>query len=168
MKLTHMALCAAAMASSVIALTSLASDGAKTEDASPIYGVTIPKGYREWGLVSPSHVPGFDELRAILGNAISIEAYRDRMLPFPDGAILAKLAWKHAPSSEFDGVFTAGPITSVQFMVKDSKKYASTGGWGFGKFIDGKPTDETEHKACFACHEAHAKAHDFVFTHFAP
>jgi hypothetical protein len=53
-------------------------------------------------------------------------------------------------------------------MVKDSKKYAATGGWGFGKFMNGKPVSEAEHKACFACHEAHVKNHDFVFTRFAP
>ena len=52
-------------------------------------------------------------------------------------------------------------------MVKDSKKYAATGGWGFGDFKDGKPGDEALHKACFGCHEP-VKAHDFVFAHYAP
>jgi hypothetical protein len=51
-------------------------------------------------------------------------------------------------------------------MVKDSKKYASTGGWGFAQFNDGKPADEALHRACFACHQA-AKAHDLVFTRYA-
>jgi hypothetical protein len=97
-----------------------------------------------------------------------MKAYREGALPFPDGAVLAKLAWKHVPSAEFDGAFVPGPATTVQFMVKDSKKYASTGGWGFGQFIDGKPVDEAQHKACFACHEANVKGHDFVFTRFAP
>jgi hypothetical protein len=54
----------------------------------------------------------------------------------------------------------------MQVMVKDSKKYAATGGWGFGDFKDGKPGDETLHKACFACHEP-VKDRDFVFTHYA-
>ena len=160
MRVIYLSLLAAVMASSAIAVTSLASDGPDPEGASPIYGVKIPKGYRQWELVAPSHVPGFDELRAILGNEPSLKSYRDRTLPFPDGAMLAKLAWKHAPSAEFNGVFSPGPATSIQFMVKDSKKYASTGGWGFGKFVDGKPTGIEEHEACFACHEAHAKGHD--------
>lgn len=168
MKFTRLALFMAAMMSSAFATISLASDDAGTEVASPIYGITIPKGYRHWELVAPSHVPGFDELRGILGNELATIAYRDGTLPFPDGTVIAKLSWKHAPSTEFNGVFSPGPATSVQFMVKDPKKYASTGGWGFGKFIDGKPTGEEEHKACFACHEAHAHGHDFVFTHFAP
>jgi hypothetical protein len=60
-----------------------------------------------------------------------------------------------------------GASTTVQIMVKDSKKYAATGGWGFGRFLDGKPADEAQHMTCFACHEAHAKDHDFVFTRFA-
>jgi hypothetical protein len=53
-------------------------------------------------------------------------------------------------------------------MVKDSKKYSATGGWGFGKFVNGKPDDEAQHKRCFGCHQANVKDHDFVFTRFAP
>jgi hypothetical protein len=56
----------------------------------------------------------------------------------------------------------------VQVMVKDSRKYASTGGWGFGRFINGKPVDEAQHRTCFACHDARAKSHDYVFTRLAP
>ena len=67
---------------------------------SPIFGVTIPDGYRQWELIAPS-------------------AYREGTLPFPDGAMLAK-------------------------MVEDAKKYASTGGWGFGRFLDGTPADEPQ------------------------
>ena len=52
-------------------------------------------------------------------------------------------------------------------MVKDSKKYASTGGWGFAQFDDGKPAAEAVHSNCFPCHEP-AKARDFVFTRYAP
>jgi hypothetical protein len=53
-------------------------------------------------------------------------------------------------------------------MVNDSKRYASSGGWGFRRFINGKPVDEAQNETCFACHAAHAKGHDFVFTHYAP
>jgi hypothetical protein len=167
MKRTSIVAFAAATLACIIAL--LPSTQGRADDASsPIFGVTIPAGYRQWALIAPSHVPGFDEIRSILGNDLAVKAYRERTLPFPDGTILAKLAWKHTPSPEFDGAFVPGPATSLQFMVKDSKKYAATGGWGFGKFIDGKPVDEAEHRACFACHEAHVKAHDFVFTRFAP
>lgn len=138
-------------------------------EGSPIFGVTIPEGYRQWELIAPSHEEGtFDELRGILGNPIAVAAYRDGMLPFPDGAMLAKLAWKRVQSSEFGSAFVPGHTTTVQIMVKDSQRYAATGGWGFGRFVDGKPVDKAQHETCFACHQANVKQHDFVFTRFAP
>ncbi len=64
--------------------------------------------------------------------------------------------------------FVAGPPKNgVQFMVKDSRKYASTDGSGFPQFDDGKPADEAMHKTCFPCHEL-AKARDLVFTRYSP
>jgi hypothetical protein len=142
---------------------------APVEDlTSPIFGVAIPKGYRQWELVAVSYETAFDEFRGILGNTLAIGAYKESTLPFPDGTMFAKLAWKRVPSAEFNGAFVPGAATTVQFMVKDSKKYASTGGWGFGRFIDGKPVDEAQHKTCFACHQANVKNHDLVFTRFAP
>jgi hypothetical protein len=98
----------------------------------------------------------------------AIKAYREGTLPFPDGTVLAKLAWKHVQSPEFAPASVPGAATTVQIMVKDSKKYAATGGWGFGRFINGKPVDEAQHQTCFACHEARVKGHDFVFTRLAP
>jgi hypothetical protein len=62
--------------------------------------------------------------------------------------------------------FVVESAANVQFMVKDSKKYATTGGWGFGDFKDGKPGNEALHETCFGCHEP-AKARDFVFAHYA-
>jgi hypothetical protein len=141
----------------------------------PIVGVTIPSGYRHWELVAPSHEAGnLDELRGILGNSPAMKAYWQGKLPFPDGAILVKLAWKHVPSAQYDAAlgqrqaFVPGRATTVQVMVKDSKRYAATGGWGFGRFIDGKPVDEAQHQTCFPCHEANTKLHDFVFRRLAP
>src|SRR5580692_433596 len=121
-------------------------------NASPIFGVTIPPGYRQWELVAPSHEAGsLDELRGILGNSPAMEAYRQGKLSFPDGAVIVKLAWKQVRSSQDDAAlgpmqaFVAGPPTTVQVMTKDSKRYATTGGWGFGRFIGGKPVDEAQH-----------------------
>jgi hypothetical protein len=63
--------------------------------------------------------------------------------------------------------FVAGqPKNGVQFMVKDSKKYAPTGGWGFAQFDDGKPASEAVHKTCFPCH-ANVESHDLVFNRYA-
>lgn len=161
----------ALFAESTFAQGSSASDPAVSSTstkASPIFGVTIHPGYRQWELVAPSQETGrLDELRAILGNEIAMKAYWSGTLPFPDGAVLAKLAWKHVPSTEFAPAFVPGDATTVQFMVKDSKRYAATGGWGFGRFINGEPADEPQHRACFACHQANVKDHDLVFTRLA-
>ena len=149
-------------------------------NASPIYGITIPAGYREWHLISVNHLSGdkLKQVRAQLGNDIAIKAFREGKLPFPDGAIIAALHWNEASSEENNKVLAigfpnaglqssvAGSATNVQFMVKDSKKYAATGGWGFADFKDGKPGDEALHKTCFPCHQP-AKAQDYVFTHYA-
>jgi hypothetical protein len=149
--------------------------GVADANASPIYGVTIPVGFRQWELIAPSQEAGsLNELRAKLGNDVAMKAYRKGSLPFPDGTILAKVAWKRVSSAEYDVAlgapqgFVPGAATTLQFMVKDSKRYASTGGWGFGRFINGKPVDEAQHETCFACHAAHAREHDFVFTQYAP
>jgi hypothetical protein len=163
----------------VVALTGVVvwmahASGHADGEAAPIFGVKIPAGYRDWRLISVAHEEGnLNDLRAILGNDQAIEAYRDGKLPFPDGTIIARLAWSYVPSEENDKVFgrpqsfVAGSPTNVQFMVKDSKKYAATGGWGFAQFNSGKPADEALLKTCFPCHEP-VKARDFVFTHYAP
>ena len=149
------------------------TSGQADGEADPVFGITIPPGYRDWKLISVAHEEGnLNDIRAILGNDIAIEAYRAGKLPFPNGAIIARLAWSYVPSEENDKVFgraqsfVAGSATNVQFMVKDSRKYAATGGWGFAQFNDGKPADEALLKTCFPCHEP-VKARDFVFTHYA-
>src|SRR5580692_6549394 len=164
---------AVAAVTGFIATKPFAAAGAEGE-GSPIYGVTIPAGYRQWEVVAPSQEAGsLDELRVILGNAISMKAYRDGTRPFPDGAMLAKVAWKRVPSPGDDAAlgastaFVPGAATTVQIMVKDSKKFAATGGWGFGRFINGRPVDEAQHETCFPCHEARAKGHDMLFTQYA-
>jgi hypothetical protein len=131
-------------------------------------GVTIPKGYRNWQVVAPSQRDDMDQLRVILGNDIAMKAYRSKTLPFPDGATLAKLIWKRAKSAEFDNTFVPGEPVRVEFMVKNAKKYAATGGWGFGRFVNGKPADEMQHGTCWPCHEANVKGNDWVFTRYAP
>jgi hypothetical protein len=140
-----------------------------SSNASPIYGVTIPDGYRKWQFIAPAHETApLDELRVVLGNPAAIAAIEKNQLPFPDGTVLVKLAWKHVQSKEFAPAYVPGAATTVQVMVKDSKKYATTGGWGFGRFIDGKPVDIAQHQTCFACHQALVKNNDYVFTRLAP
>ena len=151
-----------------------ASEGADGQPA-PLFGIKIPPpGYRDWRVISVAHEAGNNnDLRAVLGNDIAIKAYREEKLPFPDGAIIARLAWSYVPSEENNKVFgrdqsfVAGPPINVQFMVKDSKKYATTGGWGFAQFNDGKPVDDALLKPCFPCHVP-VQSRDFVFTRYSP
>ena len=157
-----------------IGLTTLAALPGHAEDpASPITDVKIRAGYRDWKLVSVAHEEGnLNDLRAILGNHIAVHAYREGILPFPDGAIIARLAWRYLSSEENNKVFgrrqsfVAGPPTNIQFMVKGAKMYASTGGWGFAQFNDGKPANIVVND-CYSRHIP-VKDRDFLFTRYAP
>jgi hypothetical protein len=167
---TALALAAGAAAALTILSLSPADSGAGARPASPIFGVTVPDSYRQRELIAPAQEgEPLNELRAVLGNAVAIRAYREGTIPFPDGTILVKLAWKQERSSDFKSASIPGAATTIQIMVKDSKRFASTGGWGFGRFTGGEPADEAQHKTCFACHDARApKDHDYVFTRYAP
>lgn len=149
--------------------------GRGDEAATPIFVTKMPRGYRDWKFISVAREEGtLDDVRAVLGNDIAIKAYRAGKLPFPEGAIIARLAWSLVPSEENNKAFgrpqsfvAGAPKNGVQFMVKDSKKYAATGGWGFGHFNDGKPADEAMLKTCFPCHQPFESG-DRVFTRYAP
>jgi hypothetical protein len=157
-------------AGAYIGLAPAHADGAAT----PIVDVyQMPARYRDWKVVSVAHEEGnLNDLRAVLGNDIAIKAYRGGKLPFPDGAIIARLAWKYVPSEENNKVFgreqsfVAGDPTNVQFMVKDAKKYAATGGWGYAQFDDGKPVEASRLSGCYACHVP-VKERDYLFTKYA-
>jgi Cytochrome P460 len=156
------------MVAGAVAFTPRAS-GHPDEEASigsPIYGVTIPPGYRDWQLIAVKqlHFAGRGEqLRAQVGNEIAMKAFKEGTLPFPDGAIIAAIHWSQVSSEDNN----KGSRVNVQFMVKDSKKYAATGGWGFADFTDRKPGDKALHETCFPCHIP-AKDHDYVYTRYAP
>ena len=173
MKAINYLLAAAIAMAAVLVYTAQASEQAHAQ-AAPIFGIQIPPGYRDWKLISVAHEAGnLNDLRAVLGNDIAIKAYREEKLPFPDCTIIARLAWSYDSSEENNKVFgraqsfVAGSATNVQLMVKDSKKYAATGGWGFAQFKDGKPAGEALLKTCFPCH-APIESRDFVFTHYSP
>ena len=129
------------------------------QEATPVFVTEIPRGYREWRLVSVAHEEGnLNDIRAILGNDDAINAYRQGKLPFPEGTVIARIAWRHVPSEENNKVFGRAqsfvpgdaPPWYLQFMVKDSKKYAATGGWGYAQFDkEGKPGPESDMKKCF-------------------
>jgi hypothetical protein len=161
-----------------IAIAGLAAMSPLQEQAQtsmePLAAIAIPKDYRDWKLISVAHEAGnLNDLRAVLGNDVAIDAYRKHTLPFPDGAIIARLAWQYVPSEQNNKVFgrdqsfVPGSPTNVQFMIKDSRKFAATGGWGFAQFTAGTPANTALLKTCYPCHQP-VKAQDYVFTQYAP
>jgi len=180
MKRITFLLVAVATVAGVTAFLAFASEHADNE-AVPVFVTEVPEGYRNWKLIAVSRLTAAkgSQLRAELDNDIAIKAYSEGKLPFPDGAIIAALHWSETSSEENDKVlakgfpgagiqsFVPGSGLNMQFMVKDSKAYAATGGWGFGDFTNGKSGNAALMKTCFACHVP-AKDRDFVFTRYAP
>ena len=120
--------------------------------------------------------------KAILGNPTMIEAYRDGFpangTAVPDGAAMAKIEWLKARNDTAPyGVIVSGAQTEVSFMLKDSKRFPDTNGWGYATFeYDGesatfkpaKPTTASNARSlCHGCHVVGAKARDFVYTDYA-
>jgi hypothetical protein len=137
------------------------------------------RGYDGWQTIAVSH--NGDVLAAILGNPAMIEAYKMGIpgngKPFPDGARIAKIHWTaNRNEAQPGGPIVPGALHDVDFMVKDSKKFADSGGWGYAQFdydvgseafkpADGSSSPPQEHdaKCGFACHTIVANK-DYVFT----
>src|ERR1700722_8559652 len=139
-----------------------------------IYVTKMPPGFRDFRLISMAHEAGtLNSSPAVLGNDVAYNAFRDGKLTYPDGSIIAALHYGHVPSDENNKVFgqvqsfVPGAPTNTQFMIKDSKKYAATGGWGYGHFNkDGTLGNDASMKTCFPCHAKVSR--DLVFTRYAP
>jgi hypothetical protein len=159
----------------VIAALTPSTSGQTGQNAAPVWVTKMPAGYRDWKWISSAHEEGnLNSIGAVLGNDVAIKAYREKTFPFPDGTIIAALHYRYTSSEENNQAFgraqsfVPGPPTNVQFMVKDSKKYAATGGWGFAHFNkDGTLGDDALMKTCFPCHRQE-KGQDLVFTRYAP
>jgi hypothetical protein len=138
------------------------------------------RGYEDWQTVGVSRSES--AIAAILGNPAMIEAYRAGIpangKAVPDGAKMAKIHWAPKQNEFFPGATVPGNLLNVDFMVKDSKRFADSGGWGYGAFDYDPPSDTfrpansastppqgNDAKCGFACHTA-AKASDFVFTRY--
>src|ERR1051326_17217 len=98
----RVSLWAFAAASAVCAIASIPPTAGRADStAAPIFGINIPPGYRDWRLIAVAHEEGtLNDLRAILGNDVAIKASHDGKIPFPDGTIIARLAWNYAPLAE--------------------------------------------------------------------
>jgi hypothetical protein len=127
-------------------------------------GLQFFPGYQAWKPISTTDRGDNHTLRLILGNDIAIKAIAEKkIMPWPDGATFAKVAWEAVPDS--GGGLTQGKFLQVEFMVKDAAKYASTAGWGFGRWrgMDLKPYGKDAQFAgeCVGCHTP-VKGNDYV------
>jgi len=152
------------------------------------YSVKVPgglafsefRGYEGWQAIAFSRNERVAAV--ILGNPAMIDAYQAGIpgngQPVPDGAKMAKIHWKPKPNQFFPDATGPGDLVNVDFMVKDSKRFADSGGWGYAVFDydvasdaftpgtrAGSPPQGNDAKCGFACH-TRAKARDYVFTEY--
>lgn len=148
------------------------------------------KGYESWQVIASSQADAGDGcgtspdpgcIKSIVGNPVMIKAYSDGMpangKPVPDGAMMAKIEWaKSRNTSAPYRVTVPGPLAEISFMVKDSKRFPDTNGWGYAKlkynaatatFTPLKIEPSETRTTCHECHIRGAKARDFVYTSYA-
>jgi hypothetical protein len=139
---------------------------AGTED-----GPRLPVGFQHWYLANsmlvtkePNQFGLVTGLHLIYVNAAGFERFRrGGATPYPDGSIFVD---DIRDFSMTDGAYQQGERKAVPVMVKDSKRYAATGGWGFQAWASGdpsKPIVKDATKQCFGCHKA-KQANDSVFS----
>src|SRR6201986_1187705 len=139
------------------------------------------KGYEDWQVIAASH--NGDKIAIILGNPTMIEAYKSGIpgngKPFPDGARMAKIHWMAKKDEAQPGEpIVPGALHDTDFMVKDSKRFADSGGWGWAEFeydnaagayrpgtTEDSPPQANDAKCVFACHTI-VKTRDYVFTDY--
>ncbi len=171
-----------------VATALISASGAGAMSAQDKYSVKVPgglafsefKGYENWQLISVSQDGGL--LAAILGNPAMIDAYKAGVpgngKPFPDGSKMAKIHWNPTKMSVFPQATVPGTQHDVDFMVKDSKRFADSGGWGWAVFVydtvshaftpgttADKPPQANDAKCGFGCHTI-VKNRDYVFTDY--
>jgi hypothetical protein len=171
-----------------IAAVWLAVLGGLSISAQDKYAVQVPgglsmsefRGYESWQAISISRNERV--VAMILGNPAMIDAYNAGIpangQPVPDGAKMAKIHWVPKPNQYFKEATVPGNLLNVDFMVKDSKRFAHSGGWGYGVFdydaasdtfkpgtTAGTPPQGNDAKCGYACH-TRAKSRDYVFTEY--
>lgn len=152
------------------------------------YTVNVPgglafaefRGYESWQVISISRNPKV--MAATVGNPAMIDAYRAGIpgngKPFPNGAMMAKIHWAPKQNKFFPDASVPDRLVNVDFMVKDSKRFADSGGWGYAVFdydaaadtfrpgtLASSPPQGNDAKCGFACHTT-VKTQDYVFTEY--
>ena len=172
--------CAAIAASVALVAHSAAQT---TEDK---YALKVPgglafsefKGYEGWQAISMSATDGM--VAVILGNKVMIDAFQagipENGKPFPDGAKMAKIHWNSKKNPDFPTATVPDTLHDVDFMMKDSKRFSDSGGWGYAVFeydnasdmftpgtMADRPPQGNDAKCGYACHTI-VQAKDYVFT----
>lgn len=128
-------------------------------------GIAFMPDYKNWKAISGTDRIDTKTLRMILGNEVAVQAIaHNNINPWPDGTILAKVAWRRKPGA--NGASETGEFFRMALMIKDRVKYTSTAGWGWAQWVGtelkpyGGPGFEKE---CVGCHAPLSK-NDYVFT----
>jgi Cytochrome P460 len=186
-KLRHIASMAIVPASLFVAGITLAAQDRFALKAPNGIAFSEFKGYEAWQMVASSQPDGADGcgsspapgcIKSILGNPAMIKAYSDGIpangKAVPDGAALAKIEWRKSKPASAYAVTVPGTFSEVSFMLKDSKRFPDTKGWGFATFRYDAASDTFSAfganpafgKTCLACH-TFVQDRDFVFTNYA-
>jgi hypothetical protein len=172
------------------ATAALAVLGSAAISAQDKYSLKVPgglafsefRGYEDWAVVAIDHTD--DLMKEIVANPVAMAAFRAGIpgngKPFPDGSKMAKVEWrpKKSPDAPYD-IKVPGAVYDVDFMVKDAKRFADSGGWGYAVFehdpasdmytpatLTHKPPQANDAKCGFACHTI-VKEKNYVFTEYA-
>jgi hypothetical protein len=156
----------AALAGAFCAVAALSANGQQPAPAPN--GIALPKDYKDWRVISVSERTDSDTLRVIIGNDIAVAAARTGQTnPWPQGAVLGKVVWKPVKDPLWPAANVPGDLVHVEFMAKEPKKFAATGGWGFSRWrtmkLEPYGKDAGFVQECFGCHLP-AKGQDYVFT----
>ena len=175
------------IATAMVTLAVLAGAAMSAQDK---YNLKVPgglafsefRGYEDWAVVAVHHTE--DLVKVVVGNPVTMDAFRAGVpgngKPFPDGSRMAKVEWrpKKSPDAPYD-ITVPGAVYDLDFMVKDAKRFADSGGWGYAVFkhdaasgmyapatLTHKPPQGNDARCGSACHTI-AKAKDYVFTEYA-
>jgi len=159
----------------------LAAAGGTAVSRQDKYTVRVPnglefsefRGYEDWKVIAVSHAEQLNLIEVIVGNPVMISAYQAGApangKPFPDGAKMAKIHWNAKKGVDEPGTpIVPDTLHDIDFMVRDSKRFADSGNWGYAEFDYDAASDtfkpfETGTKCGYACHTIVAKK-DYVFT----
>lgn len=151
------------LAVTILALT-IEVNAADTTPATS-HEISYPEGWQNWAAIAVAHRTDNNTLRIILGNDVAVKAVRSgNTNPWPDNAIIGKAVWKEKKLENWKPAAAPGEFVHAEFMFKDSKKYSSSYGWGWARWVgmEQKPF-ENGMNVCIACHRP-VRDRDWVFT----